>query len=104
MSFKQQLGRALEQALTLGMGEDVTLNQGVYTAVVEMDEVGTTPGARGGRRTVLRGQVTMRLTDWQAAAGKEGDVITLPDGMARINSKPTITQSTAQFRVEGVGA
>lgn len=103
-SFKTFMGKSLVQSLALGMGETVTLNGNDYSAIVQMDEAGTERGARGGRRTILLGQVTMQLTDWTAASGSEGMQITLPDGVARISTKPTLTESTAQFMVEWTGA
>lgn len=104
MSFDTFIGKSLENALALGMGDPVSLNGSNFTAVVEIDESGTERGARGGRRKVLSGTVTMRLQDWNAASAKEGDSITLPDGVARINTSPTLTESVAKFRVEGTGA
>ena len=103
-SFKYHMGQSLVHALEIGMGDEVTLKGNEYDAVVEVDEAGTAPGSRGGRRTVLRGVVTMKRSDWDASGAKEGDTITIPDGNARISTKPSLTLSTARFNVEGLGA
>jgi len=104
MSFRTFMAKSLIQALKLGMGDTVTLNGGDYQAIVQVNEAGTERGSRGGRRTVMSGRVTMKLIDWTTAAGAEGGSITLPDGLARITSKPTLTASTARFNIEGTGA
>lgn len=103
-SFDTHMGASLVTALSLGMGEDVTLKGNPYKAVVQMQEAGSERGARGGRRTVIEGEVTMKLADWNASGAVEGDAITLPDGQARISTAPSFTRSTAQFKVEGLGA
>lgn len=103
-SFDTHMGASLVTALSMGMGDDVTLKGKSYKAVVEVTEAGSERGAKGGRRTVIQGRVTMKLEDWIASGAVEGDSINLPDGQARITATPTLTASTAQFRVEGLGA
>jgi hypothetical protein len=104
MSFDTFIGKSLIQSLAMGMGDPVTLNGNAYQAVLEVDDAGTERGARGGRRTVIRGVVTMKLSDWSASGAKEGSTITVPDGVARISSKPSLTLSVAKFNIEGTGA
>lgn len=104
MSFDTYMAESLVVALSEGMGDPITLKGNSYSAVLELQETGSERGSRGGRRTVMRGRVTMKLSDWQASGAVEGDSITLPDGPARISTKPTLTTSTAQFQVEGLGA
>lgn len=102
-SFDTYMAQAVVQAFAEGMSDPVTISGTEYQAIVQMDEVGTEKGARGGRRTVLRGIVTMKLSDWTASGAAEGSRIELPDGPARIVADPTMSESVAQFRVEGVG-